>query len=96
MSLHSHQRPANSSVVKFANIIAILHNSESSQSLNPSSLSHLSTQIRTTMASSLHDLVPLFYEQDANHKGKQQDPAKFIETLTFAIDEQVYANEIRR
>lgn len=48
------------------------------------------------MASSLHDLVPLFYGRDANDEGGQQDPAEFIETLTFAIDGQVYADEIRK
>ena len=96
MSFDSYQTPVSSSVVKFANIIASLHNSESSQSLTPSSSPHSSIQIRTTMASSLHDLVPLFYGRDANNKGRQQDPAEFIETLTFAIDGQVYANEIRK
>lgn len=48
------------------------------------------------MAASLHDLVPLFYGRDANDEGGQQDPAEFIETLTFAIEGQVYADEIRR
>lgn len=48
------------------------------------------------MASSLHDLVPLFYGLDANDEGGQQDPAEFIETLIFAIDGQVYVDKIRK
>lgn len=48
------------------------------------------------MISSFHDLVTLFYEHDVNDKSGQQDPAKFIEILTFAIDGQIYVNKIRK
>ena len=83
-------------MVEFASIIATLHISEFSQSLTPSSSSHPFAQIRTTMTSSLYDLISLFYGYDANDEGGQQDPAKFIETLTFAIDGQVYTDKIRK
>ena len=48
------------------------------------------------MAFFLYDLVPLFYGRDANNKGRQQNPAEFIKTLTFTIDGQVYADQIRK
>lgn len=43
-----------------------------------------------------NDLVLLFYGRDANDEGGQQDPAEFIEDFTFAINGQVYADEIRK
>ena len=48
------------------------------------------------MASSLIDLVPTFYGRNPNDEGGQQDPAKFIENLTFAIDGQAYTDEARK
>ena len=48
------------------------------------------------MASSLNDLVPLFYGRDESDEGGQQDPAEFIENLTFAINGQVYTDEVRK
>ena len=48
------------------------------------------------MTSSLNDLVPFFYGRDANDECGQQDPAEFIENLTFAIDGEVYADETRK
>lgn len=48
------------------------------------------------MAFFLHDLVFLFYGRDANNEGGQQDPAKFIKTLTFAINGQIYTDKIRK
>lgn len=48
------------------------------------------------MTSSLDDLVLLFYGRDANDDGGQQDLPQFIQTLNFAMDEQVYTNESRR
>lgn len=48
------------------------------------------------MTSSFYNLVPLFYGRDANNEGGQQDLAEFIETLSFAIDREVYANKIRK
>lgn len=96
MSLDLHQTPVKSLVVEFANIIAPLYNSESNQSLILSFSSQCSTQINITMASIFHDLVFVFYEQDANDKSGQQDLAEFIETLTFAIERQVYTDKFRR
>ena len=88
MSSQPHQTSANSSVVEFANIIATLHTSESSQSLTPDSSPLPATLLPTTMTSSLNDLVPWFYGRDASDEGGQQDPVEFIENLTFAIDGQ--------
>ena len=68
-------------MVEFANIIATLHNSESSQLLTPSSSSHSSTQIYTTMASFFHDLVFLFYEYDANNEGGQKTQPNLLKPL---------------
>ena len=48
------------------------------------------------MASSLSNLVTLFYGRDKSDHGGQQVPAEFIESLTFAIDGQVYTNEVRK
>lgn len=96
MSLNLYQTPVSFSVVEFANIIAKLHNNKSSQLLKLSHSTHSSTQIRITMASSLHVLVNIFYERDANNEAGQQDLAKFIKTLTSAIDRQVYPDKIRK
>ena len=74
------------SVVEFANILVTLHTSKPSPSFLLGSLPHPFTQIRTTIASSFHNLVFLFYGPDANNEDGKQDPAKFIETLTFVID----------
>ena len=51
---------------------------------------------QTSMASSLIDLVPTFNGRNPNDEGGQQDPAKFIENLTFAIDGQAYTDEARK
>lgn len=48
------------------------------------------------MTSSLNGLVPCFYGRDASDEGRQQDPAEFIENLTFAIDGQTYTDETRK
>lgn len=48
------------------------------------------------MAFSFYNFILLFYERDANNKGRQQDPGKLIETLTFIIDRQAYTNKIRK
>lgn len=88
-----------SSVVEFANIIATLHKSESSnQSQSPTlgSSPRPSTPLSVTMTSTLNDLVPWFYGRDASDEGGQQDPAEFIENLTFAIDGQTYTDEARK
>lgn len=88
-----------SSVVEFANIIAMLHISRSSdqrQLFIPGSLPHPSIPLPTTLTSSLNDLVPCFYGRDVNDEGGQQDPAEFIETLLFAIDGQAFTDEARK
>ena len=43
----------------------------------------------------MNDLVPLFYGRDVSDEGEQQDPAEFIKNLTFAMDGQVYTDEVR-
>lgn len=48
------------------------------------------------MASSLNDLVPYFYGPDASDEGGQEDPAEFIENLTFAIDGKTNTDEARK
>lgn len=89
-----------SSVVEFANIIATLHNSESScQSQSPTPgpsplpFVPLSTTIMTT---SLKDLIPHFFGRDINDEGGQEDPAESIDNLNFAIDGQSYTDENRK
>ena len=48
------------------------------------------------MASSFYDPILLFYRHNANNKDGQQNLVKFIKIFTFAINEQVYANKIRK
>ena len=91
--------PSHSSISEFATIIATLHDNQASfPSRNPrpipSSLLYSSTP--TTMTSSLNDLVSLFYGRNTSNEGGQQDPAEFIENLTFAIHVQVYTDEVRK
>ncbi len=91
--------PSHSSIPKFATIIAKLYNNQTSvpsQNSRPICSSLLPPPTPTTIASSLNDLVPLFYGRDASDEGRQQDPAEFIENLTFAIDGQVYTDEVRK
>ncbi len=90
---------SHSSIAEFATIIATLHDNQASVSSQNSRLirsSLLPPPTSTTMASSLNDLVPLFYGRDASDEGGQQDPAEFIKNLTFAIDGQVYTDEVRK
>ena len=91
--------PSYSSIAEFAIIIATLHDNQASgSSRNPRPIrsSLLSPPTPTTMASSLDDLVPLFYGRDVSDEGGQQDPAEFIKNLTFAINGQVYTDEVRK
>lgn len=63
----------------------------------PSSTSPPSAPLSTTtMATSLNDLVPLFYGRDVNDEGAQEDPAEFVENVTFAINSQTYTNKTKK
>ena len=91
--------PSHSSIEEFATIIATLHNNQASgpsRNPRPIHLSLLPPLTNTTMPSSLNDLVPLFYGGDVSDESGQQDPTEFIENLTFAIDSQVYTDEVRK
>lgn len=91
--------PSHSSIAEFATIIATLHDNQASvPSRNPRPIRSFSLPppTPTTMASSLNNLVPLFYRRDASDEGGQQDLAEFIENLTFAIDGQIYTDEVRK
>ncbi len=90
--------PSHSSIAEFATIIATLHDNQASgpsRNLRPIRSSLLPPPTPTRMSSSLNDLVPLFYGRDVSDKGGKQDLAEFIENLTFAIDGQVYIDEVR-
>ena len=91
--------PCHSLIAEFATIIAILHNNQAnipSRNSRPIRSSLLPQPTPTTMASSLNDLVPLFYGHDKSDEGGQQDLAGFIKNLTFAIDGQAYTDEVRK
>ena len=91
--------PSHSSIAEFATIIAILHDNQASgpsRNPRPTCSSLLPPPTPTTIASSLNDLVPLLYGSDKSDEGRQQDPAEFVENLTFVIDGQVYTNEDRK
>ena len=45
------------------------------------------------MVSSLNDLVPCFFGRNPSNEGGQEDPAEFLENITFATDSQIYTNE---
>ncbi len=91
--------PSHSSIAEFATIIATLHDN---QARVPSRIprlirsSLLPPPTPATIASSLNDLVSLFYERDISDEGGQQDLAEFIANLAFAIDGQVYTDEVRK
>lgn len=96
MFVKSHQTSVNSSVMEFANIIANLHNDESSQLFTSSFSIYPFTPIPTIMTFSINNLVPHFYGRDINNEAGQQDLEKFIETLLFTIDGQTYTNKARK
>ena len=78
--------------MEFVNIIVSLHNSESSdqsQSLTPGSSPLPSVPPPTNMATSFKDLIPHFFGREVSDEG-QEDLAKFIKYLNFAIDGQTY------
>ncbi len=90
---------SHSSITESATIIATLHDNQASvpsRNLRPILSSLLPPPTPTTIASSLNDLIFLFYGRYASNEGGQQDPAEFIENLTFAIDVQVYIDDVRK
>ncbi len=91
--------PSHSSIAEFATIIATLHDNQAngpSRKPRPIRSFLLPPPTPSTMASSLNDLVLLFYGLDASDEGGQQDPAEFIKNLSFAINGQVYTDEVRK
>ena len=68
--------PSHSSIAEFATIIATLHDNQASgpsQNLRLISSSPLRPPTSTTIASSLNDLVLLFYGRDGSDEGGQQE-----------------------
>ncbi len=91
--------PCHSLIAEFATILATLHNNqEIVPSWNPRLIcsSLLPPPTLTTMAPSLNDLILLFYGRDESDEDRQQDPAEFIKNLSFAIDGQVYNDDVKK
>ena len=48
------------------------------------------------MATSLKDLIPHLFGRNVSDKGRQKDPAEFIENLNFAVGGQTNTDENRK
>ena len=86
-------------MIEFASGIAPLHNSNSSnQSRIPIFALTLPPSVPrfSGMATTLKDFILYFSGQDVNDKGRQEDPAEYIENLNFAVDGQTYTDENRK